>query len=152
MIVVDEAGALLADSEGLPAGEEVSYASRPEVGRALAGRPSQGTRHSDSLDEDLLFTSVPVFVEGRRAGAVRVTQGVDAVRTEVRNDVIALIGVGLVALLLDWPSPGFSPARSPSPCALWPGQRGGSPRAISTPAPPWRGPPSSARWPGPSTR
>jgi two-component system, OmpR family, sensor kinase len=100
VIVVDEAGTLLADSEGLPAGEEVSYASRPEVARALAGRPSQGTRHSDSLDEDLLFTSVPVFVEGRRAGAVRVTQGVDAVRSEVRNDVIALIGVGLVALLL----------------------------------------------------
>ena len=64
VIVVDEAGTLLADSEGLPAGEEVSYASRPEVARALAGRPSQGTRHSDSLDEDLLFTSVPVFVRG----------------------------------------------------------------------------------------
>ena len=78
----------------------MSYASRPEVARALAGRPSQGTRRSDSLDEDLLFTSVPVLVQGRRAGAVRVTQGVHAVRSEVRNDVIALIGVGLVALLL----------------------------------------------------
>ena len=31
---------------------------------------------------------------------MRVTQGVDAVETEVRNDVIALIGVGVVALLL----------------------------------------------------
>jgi len=100
VIVVDDAGRLLADSEGLPAGQDVSYASRPEVARALAGQPSQGTRHSDLLDEDLLFTSVPVLVAGRRAGAVRVTQGVDAVRSEVRNDVIALIGVGLIALLL----------------------------------------------------
>ena len=33
-------------------------------------------------------------------GAVRVTQSVDAVQTEVRNDVLALIAVGVVALLL----------------------------------------------------
>ena len=100
VIVVDDRGRLLADSEGVGANEGVSYASRPEIARALAGRPSQGTRHSESLDEDLLFTAVPVVVEGRRAGAVRVTQGVDAVQKEVRNDVIALVGVGLVALLL----------------------------------------------------
>ena len=99
-IVVDAGGALLADSAAPGAPADVSYASRPEIARALAGRPSQGTRHSDLLDEDLLFTAVPVLVEGRRAGAVRVTQGVDAVQREVRNDVIALIGVGVVALLL----------------------------------------------------
>jgi two-component system, OmpR family, sensor kinase len=100
VIVVDERGTLLADSAGGAAADDVSYASRPEIARALGGRPSQGTRHSDSLDEDLLFTAAPVLVEGRRAGAVRVTQGVDAVQREVRNDVIALVGVGLVALLL----------------------------------------------------
>ena len=99
-IVVDAAGTLLADSAAPGAPAAVSYASRPEVARALSGRPSQGTRHSDSLDEDLLFTAVPVLVEGRRAGAVRVTQGVDGVQREVRNDVIALVGVGVVALLL----------------------------------------------------
>jgi two-component system, OmpR family, sensor kinase len=100
VIVVDDRGTLLADSAAVGAIENASYASRPEIARALAGRPSQGTRHSESLDEDLLFTAVPVLVEGRRAGAVRVTQGVDAVQAEVRNDVIALVGVGVVALLL----------------------------------------------------
>jgi hypothetical protein len=100
VIVVDRRGMLLADSAGMGADGDVSYASRPEIARALAGRPSQGTRHSESLGEDLLFTAAPVLVEGRRAGAVRVTQGVDAVQAEVRKDVIALIGVGLVALLL----------------------------------------------------
>jgi two-component system, OmpR family, sensor kinase len=100
VIVVDSRGTLLADSAGMGADGDVSYASRPEIARALAGRPTQGTRHSESLDEDLLFTAVPVLVDGRRAGAVRVTQGVDAVQTEVRNDVIALVGVGLLALLL----------------------------------------------------
>jgi signal transduction histidine kinase len=100
VIVVDENGTLLADSaRGGAAGDE-SYASRPEIARALNGRASQGERHSQLLDEDLLFTAVPIVVDGRPVGAVRVTQGVDAVQREVRNDVIALIGVGVVALLL----------------------------------------------------
>ena len=45
---------------------------------------------------------------------MRVTQGVDAVDREIRNDIIALIGVGIVALLLGLAWPGSSPARSPS--------------------------------------
>ena len=99
VIVVDGRGRLRADSagSGLVA---VSYRSRPEVASALGGRATQGTRHSDSLDEDLLFTAVPVVTAGRPSGAVRVTQSVDAVQREVRDDVLALVGVGLAALLL----------------------------------------------------
>ena len=40
--------------------------------------PAQGTRHSDSLDADLLYTAVPVVDAGRAAGAVRLTQSVKA--------------------------------------------------------------------------
>ena len=80
MIVVDGQGLLLADSSGGEPDRGASYASRPEIARALDGQPSQGTRRSESLDEDLLFTAVPVVVEGRRAGVVRVTQSVDAVQ------------------------------------------------------------------------
>ena len=98
VIVVDENGALLADSER--EGARGDYSSRPEIARALDGRASQGERRSNDLDQDLLFTAVPIVVEGQPAGAVRVTQSVEAVNTEVRNDVIALIGVGIVALLL----------------------------------------------------
>jgi signal transduction histidine kinase len=43
---------------------------------------------------------VPVVAAGRPTGAVRVTQSVDAVQDEVRNDVIALVGVGVLALAL----------------------------------------------------
>ena len=77
-----------------------SYASRPEIRAALAGGVSQGTRHSASLGEDLLFTAVPIVEGGRRAGAVRMTQRVDAVRSEVRSDTLALVGLGLAALAL----------------------------------------------------
>jgi signal transduction histidine kinase len=100
VIVVDAQGDLVADSAPPGPTDAASYASRPEIARALDGRPSQGTRHSESLGQDLLFTAVPVVVQGRRAGAVRITQSVDAVRREVRNDVIALIGVGAAVLLL----------------------------------------------------
>jgi two-component system, OmpR family, sensor kinase len=100
VIVVDAQGGLVADSAAPGRPDAASYASRPEIARALDGRPSQGTRHSESLGQDLLFTAVPVVVQGRRAGAVRITQSVDAVRREVRNDVIALIGVGAAVLLL----------------------------------------------------
>ena len=55
---------------------------------------------SDSLDEDLLCTAVPVIRNARTNGAVRVTQSVSAVNDEVRNDTLGLIGVGVAALAL----------------------------------------------------
>jgi two-component system, OmpR family, sensor kinase len=99
VIVVDRDGRVAADSAGAGSRGD-RYGSRPEVRSALQGRPIQGERHSDLLDEDLLFTAIPVAVNGRAAGAMRVTQSVDAVKTEQRNDVLALVGVGAVALLL----------------------------------------------------
>ena len=74
--------------------------TRPEIAEALQGRTSQGTRRSDSLDEDLLYTAVPILSGGRRAGAVRVTQSVDAVQSETRSDALALVGLAGISLLL----------------------------------------------------
>ena len=99
VIIVGPRGRLLADSEGEGL-ESTSYASRPEVAAALRGDPSQGERHSDTLREDLLFTAVPVVNAGRTEGAVRVTQSVDDVNSEVRKDTIALVGVAAIVLLL----------------------------------------------------
>jgi signal transduction histidine kinase len=99
VIVVGRRGGLLADSAAPGRGTR-SYASRPEIADALRGDPTQGERHSDSLDVDLLFTAVPVVNEGTTEGAVRVTQSVDDVQDEVRNDVIALIGVAAAVLVL----------------------------------------------------
>jgi signal transduction histidine kinase len=92
-------GRLLADSAGSGL-LGTAYGSRPEIADALRGEADQGERHSDVLDEDLLFTAVPVVNAQGIVGAVRVTQSVDAVNDEVRSDVIALIGVGLLALVL----------------------------------------------------
>jgi len=99
VIVVNARGRLLADSAGAGLGSR-SYRSRPEIREALAGKTAQGTRRSDTLGEDLLYTAVPVLDEGKRVGAVRVTQSVEAVTQRVRRNVLVLVGVGLIALAL----------------------------------------------------
>jgi signal transduction histidine kinase len=100
VIVVDAQGRLVADSAGSGL-SAVSYATRPEIRAALAGEPvTQGTRFSASLDQELLFTAVPIVEGARRTGAVRVTQSVDSVRSEVRRDTLALVGLGVAALAL----------------------------------------------------
>ena len=95
VIVVDARGRLLADSAGTGL-RLSSYRGRPEIAAALDGRPQQGTRHSDTLGSDLLYTAVPVV----GGGAVRITQSVDAVGSRVRRNVLVVVGVGLVALAL----------------------------------------------------
>ena len=99
MIVVDRRGRLVADSAGEGLGR-ASYAGRPEIATALRGRTAQGTRRSESLDQDLLYTAVPIMRGARPAGAVRVTQSVAAVQSEMRSDALALIGIGAVVLAL----------------------------------------------------
>jgi signal transduction histidine kinase len=99
VIVVDARGRVLVDSDGAAA-SGTPYASRPEIGQALRGATSQGTRHSDSLDADLLYTAVPIVDAGRAAGAVRLTQSVKAVNDEVRRDVVALLALGAAVLAL----------------------------------------------------
>ena len=130
MIVVDDTGAFWPTRTE---GARGDYSSRPEIARALDGRASQGERRSNDLDEDLLFTAVLIVVEAARGHGL--TQSVDAVNTEVRNDVIALIGVGVVALLLGLGVAWLLAGSLASRCASSLRARVGSQRATSTSAP-----------------
>ena len=102
VIVVDAGGALLADctSESCRPSGDTSYRDRPEIATALRGRPAQGRRFSETLDESLLYTAVPVLAGDDVVGAVRVTQSVDAIDRRVRRDTFALVGIGALALVL----------------------------------------------------
>ncbi|HEX4930234.1 MAG TPA: ATP-binding protein, partial [Gaiellaceae bacterium] len=77
-----------------------SYASRPEIAAALTGVAKQGTRQSDTVGAELLYTAVPILDQGRTVGAVRVTQSNAAVSERVRRNVLVVVGVGLAALAL----------------------------------------------------
>ncbi|MEA2386582.1 MAG: hypothetical protein QOJ22_756 [Thermoleophilaceae bacterium] len=99
VVVVGRRGRVLADSDD-SARLGQSYASRPEIAGALAGETQQGTRESETLGEELLYTAVPVVRNGATAGAVRATQSYEQVRADVRGDALALIALGGGALLL----------------------------------------------------
>jgi two-component system, OmpR family, sensor kinase len=97
VIVVDGAGTLLADSAGMDR-VGTDYSNRPEIRTALAGRVVQERRRSETLDEELLATAVPVARGGRTEGAVRVTQSVDAVQRATRRSIVGLGAIGLLVL------------------------------------------------------
>lgn len=99
VVIVDARGVVLADSSG-PAAVGANYTSRPEIAQALTGGQVQERRRSDTLGQDILVTSAPVVVDGRRAGAVRITQGVGAVQRAVRRNILGLALVGGFVLLL----------------------------------------------------
>jgi len=101
VIVVGPGGRLVADS----AGEErlgIDYGSRPEIQRALQGDSYQEQRRSNTLDETILATAVPVRRTGtaRPVGAVRVTQSVDAVNRATWRATLGLVAIGLLVLVL----------------------------------------------------
>jgi two-component system, OmpR family, sensor kinase len=102
VVVVDRRGRLIADSAG---GAELgsTFADRPEISSALGGHGEQITRHSNTLNTEILATSVPILHGGGTAGAVRVTQSIAAVHRAVRTallDLALLAGIVLVMGLL----------------------------------------------------
>jgi signal transduction histidine kinase len=99
VIVVDDRGRLIADSAGEGLDDE-PYGDRPEIRAALAGETSQGRRHSATLGMDLLYTAVPVLVEGEAEGAVRVTQSLEAMHDRIRRDVLGLVAIGGLTIFL----------------------------------------------------
>src|SRR4051812_19491786 len=99
VIVVGRRGEVLADS-ATKAALGASYASRPEVAAALRGDAQQTTRHSASLNTDLLATAVPIASSRGIVGAVRVTQGIASVHHAVRRTVVELVLVGIAVLLM----------------------------------------------------
>jgi signal transduction histidine kinase len=100
VILVDRNGRLVADNTG--AGRKGdNYRTRPEIAAVLDGAGQvQEERPSETLGKRILATAVPIFREGRRTGAVRITQRVDAVHSAVNRATIGLALIGGVVLLL----------------------------------------------------
>ncbi len=99
VIVVDRTGTVLADS-GSTATVGRSYAGRPEITAALAGRNYQKSRRSNTLSADILATATPVRHNGVPVGAVRVTQSIASVNRAVWRTIGGLALIGAVVLLL----------------------------------------------------
>ncbi len=96
-LVVGRDGVAVVDSGG---GLGRSFASRPEIGAALAGRVATGTRPSETLGRDLLYVAVPVASGGVVHGAARITYPTSALDERVRHYWLGLTGIAAVALAL----------------------------------------------------
>jgi signal transduction histidine kinase len=95
VVVVDAAGISVVDTER-PSGRD--FSTRPEMATALRGERAAGTRHSDTLDTDLLYVAVPVASGGTVHGAIRLTLDIDAVNARVQRVWIGLAAIGVVVL------------------------------------------------------
>jgi signal transduction histidine kinase len=98
VVIVDRRGSALIDTSGRVHGAE-SFASRPEIAAALAGRYPSGVRTSKTLHERLLYVAVPIASGGKVHGAVRITYPLSAVDARVHRYwlILALIGVVVLA-------------------------------------------------------
>jgi signal transduction histidine kinase len=93
--IVDARGVRLADSAP---SEGESFANRPEIQTALAGREAVGVRYSRTLDQRLLYVAEPVASAGQVHGAVRITYPATFVEHRIRRTWLLLAGAGAVAL------------------------------------------------------
>jgi signal transduction histidine kinase len=93
VVIVDRRGKALIDTSGRVQGAE-SFASRPEIAAALAGRYPRGVRNSKTLHERLLYVAVPIASGGKVHGAVRITYPFSAVDARILRYwlILALIG------------------------------------------------------------
>src|SRR4051812_18893649 len=96
VFVIDGRGRQIASSEG-GVTSPPQPTDDPIAIQALGGNIAQGRHHEG---RDVLSTAVPIVRNGRTIGALEVEQSLDAVHSQVRQDVLALIGIGALALVL----------------------------------------------------
>jgi signal transduction histidine kinase len=100
VLITDATGVLLADSLQAPGPSPPSYASRPEIAMALAGRPNWEVRPSGSLGYDLLVSAVPVRSSAGIFGAVRISFPMSEVGNAIHRAWLFLGAIGLVAIVV----------------------------------------------------
>jgi two-component system phosphate regulon sensor histidine kinase PhoR len=77
-----------------------NHADRPEVRAALAGRQGRDLRHSTTIAAPLLYVAVPVHVDGRLVGALRLALPVSAVTASYATLHQVMLAGGAVTLLV----------------------------------------------------
>ena len=97
VVVVDRRGFALIDTSRRIPGTE-SFASRPEIAAALAGKFPRGVRTSQTLHQRLLYVAVPIASGGIVHGAVRITYPYSAVDSRILRFWLFLAVIGVVVL------------------------------------------------------
>jgi two-component system sensor histidine kinase ChvG len=101
--LVDRDGRIAADSAGAQ-NRGISIGDRREIRRALAGRYGSATRVIHERDITLMFSALPIEIDGEIAGAVyasRSTGSVHATMRRIRGSLMKIlwIALGITAVL-----------------------------------------------------
>jgi signal transduction histidine kinase len=96
-LVVNDRGLAVVDTDVADAGRR-SFASRPEIAAALAGRVTSGFRYSETLKQNLLYVAVPVASGGRIDGAVRITYPTSAIDARTTRYWLILAAIAAIVL------------------------------------------------------
>ncbi len=97
VVIVNRRGVAVIDTNARGLGV-TSFASRPEIARALRGDVAAGTRNSATLHTRLLYVAVPVAANGRIEGAARITYPTSAVDSRVRRYWLVLAAIAAVVI------------------------------------------------------
>ena len=99
VVVVGPGGSALVDTAPAEPGER-SFASRPEIRRALRGIVAQGSRPSRTLRQTLLYVAVPIASGGNVRGAVRLSYPTATADARARRAWETLGAIAAVVLLI----------------------------------------------------
>jgi signal transduction histidine kinase len=97
VVIVNRKGVAVIDTNARGKGV-TSFASRPEIARALRGDVASGTRNSKTLHTRLLYVAVPVAANGRIEGAARITYPTSAVDSRVRRYWLVLAAIAAIVI------------------------------------------------------
>lgn len=100
VVIVDNTGTAIVTSDDDQANVGSEYASRPEIATALTGQIATGERFSQTLDENLLYVTVPVLRGDSIIGAVRLTYPDQVVNDIVNGQLQIIVIVGIVTILV----------------------------------------------------
>lgn len=77
-----------------------SYLSRPEVSTALRGEIATGQRFSKTLNQSLMFVSVPIYTGERIVGSIRITHSNEEISKTLKAKLLGLLLVALFTVLI----------------------------------------------------
>lgn len=99
VVIVDRDGAVQSSTNGsITVGQ--SYLNRPEIASALLGNSAVGTRRSETLGQDLVYSAVPVLTTDSVIGAVRLTYPESVVDNRVSDRLRGLLLLAAISLAL----------------------------------------------------
>jgi two-component system phosphate regulon sensor histidine kinase PhoR len=99
LTVILPAGQVVGDSDNDP--KTMDYHNdRPEVAMALSGKAGSSTRHSSTLNLNMMYVAIPVFKENEVAAVVRSAVSVSSIDSEMKRTRLTIGAVGLFAAIL----------------------------------------------------